>query len=182
MPQLPKILSREEVSDSLLFKIDRVELEFSNGEQRTYECLKAGDVAAVIIVAVTDDRQVALVEEFGIGLGRYELGLPKGRVDSGESHIEAANRELKEEAGYGARRLDCLKCMSQSPNYMQHKTQIVLARDLYQEKLTGDEPEDMRVQFFPLDDIATIANRDDVSESRTIAALYLARDWINAHD
>lgn len=181
MPQLPKILSRKQVSDSHLFKVDRVELEFSNGEQRTYEYLKAGEVAAVIIVAVTEDRQVILVEEYGIGVGRYELCLPKGKVDAGESHIEAANRELKEEAGFGARRLECLKCISQSPNYMQHQTQIVLARDLYREKLEGDEPEAMRVELVSLDDIAAIAARDEVTESRTIAALYLARDWIDAN-
>ncbi len=178
MPELPKILTRRAVDNSRLFKVDRVELEFSNGEQRTYEYLKAGEHAAVIIVPVTGDHRVIMVEEYGIGVGRYELGLPKGRVDPGETHIEAANRELKEEAGFGARKLDLLKCMTQSPNYMQHRTQIVLARDLYPEKLEGDEPEEMAVHRLPLADIAAIAALDNVTESRTIAALYLARDWI----
>jgi len=181
MPELPKILARREAEKSRLFKVDSVELEFSNGERRTYEYLKAGENAAVIIVPVTDDRQILMVEEYGIGVGRYELGLPKGRVDPGESHIEAANRELKEEAGFGARKLELLKCMTQSPNYMQHKTQIVLALDLYHEKLEGDEPEEMAVHRFPLSDIASIAAMENVTESRTIAALYLARDWLKDH-
>lgn len=178
MPQPPKILTRQEVDGSHLFKVDRVDLEFSNGEKRTYEYLKAGQTAAVIIVPMLDDKTVLLVEEFAIGLGRYELGLPKGRVDPGENHIEAADRELKEEAGYGAKQLDMLSCLSQSPNYMQHQTQIVLARDLYPEKLEGDEPEPMRVCPFPIDDIAAITELENVSEARTIAALYMARDWM----
>lgn len=182
MPEAPKILTRQQVDDSRLFKVDRVDLEFSNGERRTFEYLKAGELAAVIIVPVTDDNQVLLVEEYGIGLGRYELGLPKGKVDPGETFIDAANRELKEEVGVGARRLDLLKCISQSPNYMQHQTQIVLARDLYPEKLEGDEPEPMRVQSFSIEDIASIAALPNVTEARSIAALYLARDWLREHE
>jgi len=178
MPQLPKILTRREVEDSQLFRVDRAELEFSNGVKRTYEYLKSGATPAVIVVPMLDDKTVLLVEEYGVGVERYEFGLPKGRVDPGETHIDAANRELKEEAGYGARRLDLLKCLTQSPNYMQHKTQIVLARDLYEERLEGDEPEPMAVRAFPIDDIAAIAAEDVVTEARTIAALYLARDWM----
>lgn len=179
MPEAPKILTREEVSDSHLFKVDRVELQFSNGVQRSYEYLKAGEHAAVIIVPLLDDNTVILIEEYGAGVDRYELGLPKGRVDLGETYIEAADRELKEEAGYGARQLDFLKSMAQSPNYMQHQTQVILARDLYAEKLLGDEPEEMGVHLLPFDDLAAIVAREDVTEARTIAALYFAKDWIN---
>ncbi len=181
MPEQPKILTRREVDDSRLFKVDRVELEFSNGEVRTYEYLKAGELAAVIIVAITDNNEVLLVEEYGAGVERYELGLPKGKVDPGETHLEAANRELKEEAGFGARKLELLDCISQSPSYMQHQTQIVLARDLYVEKLEGDEPEAMGVQRFPIEDVAAIVALPSVTEARTIAALYMAREWLKAN-
>lgn len=178
MPELPKILTRREVAAGRLFKIEAAELRFSNGEEREYEYLRAGWSAAVIVVPMINDEEVLLVQEYGIGVEGYEWGLPKGRVDKGEAHLDAANRELKEEAGYGARKLDLLKCMTQSPGYMQHKTQIVLARDLYPETLEGDEPEPLGVKAFPLSDIAGIAAREDVTEARTIAALYLARDFI----
>ena len=181
MPEPPKILTRKTADGSHMFKVDRVELEFSNGVQRTYQCLRSGATAAVIIVPMLDDHTVLLVEEYAMGVERYELGLPKGRVDPGETHIEAADRELKEEAGYGARKLDLLKCMTQSPNYMQHKTQIVLAQDLYPEKLEGDEPEPLTVHPFPIDDIAAITEIEHMTEARTIAALYLARDWLRGN-
>ncbi len=179
MPDAPKILTRHEVSDSHLFKVDRVELEFSNGEQRTYEYLKAGEHAAVIIVPLLDDDTVVLIEEYGAGVERYELCLPKGKVDEGETYLEAANRELKEEAGYGATQLEWLKSMAQSPNYMQHQTQVVLARGLYAERLVGDEPEELGVHLMPFNDLASIVARDDVTEARTIAALFYAKEWIN---
>lgn len=179
MPELPQILTCEEIESSRLFRVEQAQLRFSNGEERTYEYLKAGEVAAVIIVPMLDDHTVLMVEEYGIGMRRYEFGLPKGKVDPGETLEEAANRELKEEAGYGAKRLTLLKCLSQSPNYMQHRTQIVLAQDLYPEKLEGDEPEPMAVKSYDIRDIASIAALDNVTEARSIAALYLARDWLN---
>ncbi|VUD67524.1 ADP compounds hydrolase NudE [Thalassocella blandensis] len=180
MPEPPEILMREALEKSRLFRVEQAKLRFSNGVERTYEYLTSGKLGAVIIVPMLDDDTVLLVEEFGIGLNRYEWGLPKGKVDEGETLTQAANRELKEEAGYGARDLILLKCLSQSPNYMQHRTQIVLARDLYPEKLEGDEPEPMSVKAMPINDIAAIAAMENVTEARTIAALYLARDWLNA--
>ena len=181
MPEKPKILTRRLAAASQLFKVEAADLEFSNGERRTYEYLAGAKGAAVIIVPLLDENTVLLIEEYGIGLERYELGLPKGKVDAGERHVEAANRELQEEVGYAARELTLIKRLSQSPSYMQHQTQIVIARDLYPAKLEGDEPEPLIVHECPFDDIDAIVERENVTEARTIAALYLAKKWVE-HD
>lgn len=178
MPELPKILTRRKICSSRLFHVEAVALRFSNGEEREYEYLSAESVAAVIIVPVTSTGEVLLIREYGIGVEDYEWALPKGRVDEGESYLEAANRELKEEVGYGAKRLHALKSVTQSPNYMQHRTQIVLARDLFPERLEGDEPETLEVKAFSLNDLHDLCARLDFSEARSIAALYLARDYL----
>lgn len=178
MPTLPKILKCQQVAKSLLFRVEQLELEFSNGVRRTYERLAGGKTAAVIIVPMLDDDTVLLIREYGVGAEAYELGLPKGKVDAGESHIEAANRELKEEVGYGAKHLELMKCLSQSPNYMQHKTQIVLAKELYEERLEGDEPEPLEVVPAKLSEIERWIAREDLTEARTIAALLLAKGYM----
>ena len=178
MPEKPKILTQRDKNDSKMFRSVEVDLEFSNGEKRTYEYLKSGPVAPVIVVPLLDEHTVLFVEEYAVGLDAYEWGLPKGRVDAGENHVEAADRELKEEAGYGAKRLDLLQCVTQSPNYMQHKTQIVLARDLYEARLEGDEPEPLRVIEMPFDRLDQIISHPKVSEARTIAALFLAKHYL----
>jgi len=119
-----------------------------------------------------------LIREYAAGFHRYETSLPKGRIDAGETPLEAANRELKEEAGFGSRDLRIINRLSMNPTYMAHETDIVLARDLYPERLQGDEPEPMETVTWPLSDIHELANRDDVTEGRTIAALYLAREYL----
>ena len=63
-------------------------------------------LALVAVVPMLDDDTVLLIREYAAGVHRYELGLVKGRIDAGETSLQAADRELKEEAGYGARSLD----------------------------------------------------------------------------
>jgi len=59
---------------------------------------------------------------------------------------------------------------------MTHATHVVLARDLYPSCLPGDEPEELEVVRWPMAELAELVQRDDCTEGRTIAALYIARD------
>ena len=185
MATLPKILARRKKDPAKLFKIEQLDLEFSNGETRTYERLCTHGLGAVIVVAMLDDDTVMLVSEYAAGLHHYELGLVKGRLEAGESILEGAERELKEEAGFGANKLVELTALSLAPGYMTHVTHVVLARDLYPEKLEGDEPEELEIVPWPIADLHTLVQRPDCTEGRSIAALYIARDYLqqeSTHD
>src|SRR5579859_7273979 len=105
MPKPPIIHATRDVHDSSFLRVVQLDLEFSNGERRTYERLKGSGLGAVIIVPLRDDDTVLLVREYGAGIDRYELGLPKGRLDRDETVAQGANRELKEEIGFGAREI-----------------------------------------------------------------------------
>lgn len=176
--KLPIVHDRRERAAGKMLRVEQVDLEFSNGERRTYHRMKPSGLGAVIIVPMLDDETVLLAREYAAGLHHYEIGLPKGRLEEGETILEAAQREMKEEIGYGARHLIELTRLSLAPGYMTHVTYIVLARDLYPEKLDGDEPEELEVVPWPLADLRTLTARDDCTEGRTIAALYIARDFL----
>jgi ADP-ribose diphosphatase len=178
MRKPPIIHSRRNAEGSLFLKVELLELEFSNGERRVYERLKSSGLGAVIIVPMRDDDTVLLVREYGAGIDRYELGLPKGRLDRDETVEQGANRELKEEVGYGARELHILGTLSLSPAYMTSMTHVVLARDLYPERLPGDEPEELEVVEWKLSRLHELIGRPDVSEGRSIAAMFIAREYL----
>lgn len=183
MPKEPeilssKILSAEEVANEV-FSIEEMHLQFTNGAERRFRRIKGHGRGAVLIVPMLDDNTVLLVREYSAGVHRYELQLPKGRVETGETLVEAANRELKEEIGKGARKLEHINSLTVLPGFMGHRTEIILARDLYDEKLVGDEPEELEVVPWRLDDLLNLANRDDCTEARSIAALYIVRDILN---
>ena len=97
---LPLILDRRLRDPSKRFEVEQLDLEFSNGERRTYERMKTSGLGAVIIVPMKDDKTVLLVKEYAAGLHHYEIGLPKGRLEPGESALEGAERELKEEINF----------------------------------------------------------------------------------
>ena len=178
MRNLPIIHARRDADSSRFLKIEQLDLEFSNGERRTYEKLKSSGLGAVIVVPMRDADTVLLVREYGAGIERYELGLTKGRLDRDETVEQGANRELKEEVGYGARDLHILGTLSLSPSYMSSMTHVVLARDLYPERLVGDEPEELEVVPWKLSELHTLLNHPEVSEGRSIAALFMAREFL----
>ncbi|CDZ94883.1 ADP compounds hydrolase NudE [Pseudomonas saudiphocaensis] len=180
MRQKPTVLAREIVATSRLFRVEELQLRFSNGVERTYERLvgKGTGYGAVMIVALDADGQALLIEEYCGGTDTYELSLPKGLIEPGENVLDAANRELKEEAGFGAHQLELLAELSLSPGYMSQKIQVVLARDLYPERLPGDEPEPMRVDRVDLRELSNLIQNPQFSEGRALAALYLVRDLL----
>lgn len=178
MSKLPTIHSRTEHHPGDSFKMEKLELEFSNGVQRTYERLKTRGLGAVVVVPMIDDETVLLISEYAAGLHHYELGLVTGRLEPGESVLEGAQREMKEEIGFGAHCLLEINQLSLVPAYMTHITHVVLARDLYPEKLEGDEPEPLEIVRWPMNDLHTLVQRPDCTEGRSIAALYIARDYL----
>ena len=180
MRQKPTVLAREIVASSRLFRVEELQLRFSNGVERTYERLvgKGSGYGAVMIVALADAENALLVEEYCGGTDSYELSLPKGLIEPGEDVLAAADRELKEEAGFGARQLEHLTELSLSPGYMSQKIQVVLATDLYEERLEGDEPEPMRLEQVSLHELSSLVQHPQFSEGRALAALYLARDLL----
>ncbi|MBS0591489.1 MAG: ADP compounds hydrolase NudE [Proteobacteria bacterium] len=178
MRTFPIIHARRDVDNSRFLKVEELDLEFSNGVRRTYEKLKSSGLGAVIVVPMRDADTVLLVREYGAGLERYELGLTKGRLDRDETVEQGANRELKEEIGYGAREMHLLGTLSLSPSYMSAMTHVVLARDLYPERLVGDEPEELDVVPWKLSELHLLLNHPEVSEGRSIAALFMAREYL----
>ncbi len=118
--QKPTILSVEAIARSRLFTVESVDLEFSNGVRRIYERMRSSGREAVMIVPIIDDHLI-LIQEYAVGLESYELGFPKGLIDPGETPFEAANRELKEEAGFGAHQLETLGKLTLAPSYFSSK-------------------------------------------------------------
>ena len=173
---LPIIHGRETSADDP--RRETIDLEFGNGERRRYSRVRSGGHGSVIIAALPDPETVLLIREYSAGVHRYELGLPKGRMDAGEDVLAAADRELKEECGFGARRLTWLRAITLAPGYMDHAIHLVMAEDLYPDRLPGDEPEELEVVPWKLSDLHALMLREDCSEGRSLAALFIVRELL----
>jgi len=160
-----------------IFRVEQVDLAFSNGNRRCFERI-VGGWGSVLVVPMPDARTLLLAREYAAGTDRYELGFPKGVVEPGEDPLEAAGREIREEIGFGARDLRSVHKVSLAPGYIQHETHLVLARDLYRERAQGDEPEPIEVLHWNLDELDALLERDDFTEARSIAALFLIERFL----
>ena len=178
MPKLPRIIDRRTAARTRLFHVEQLDLEFSNGNVEHYERLVGAEGGAVLVVPMLDDETVLLIREYAAGVHRYELGLPKGKVEGREPLLEAAHREIQEEVGYGARRLRHLTTLSVAPGYLAYSTHIVLAQELYPSRLEGDEPEEIEVVPWKLENLPELLGEEDFTEARSLAAPYLVRDTL----
>ena len=180
--KLPTIHQTRKVASSRLFKIEALDLEFSNGEKREYERLVSRGFGAVLIVPILreegEEDKVLLIREYAAGTERYELAFPKGKVEVGEEILDAANREIMEEVGYESAKLTVLKALSLAPGYLGHVTNIILAEDLSERREEGDEPEEIEVVPWKISEIDQLIERDDFAEGRSVAAVYLTKQFL----
>jgi ADP-ribose diphosphatase len=176
MHKKPILSNIKNIATTQFFNIQSMDVAFSNGEKRQYERLKSTGNGAVLVVPMLSDDTVLMIYEYSGGTDKYELALTKGKIDEGESPFEAANRELTEEIGYGANHLELIKVMSIAPGYQSSLTHIILATDLYQKRTQGDEPEPLRVVERQLSDLKNWVQDEDLTEARSIAALYMVKD------
>ena len=178
--KLPEIQARRTVAQSRFFKVEQVDLEFSNGVKREFERMAGSGRGAVMIIALTDDDHFLLIREYSAGTHSYQIGFPKGLIDPGENPKEAANRELQEEAGFKAENYTPLKQLAMAPTFFDAHMHLLIAEGLTESHLEGDEPEPLDVIKWPFDDIASLLARDDFCEARSVAALLLLQRWRNA--
>lgn len=173
MSKPPTILSVCPTENSRMFHVEKVHLRFGNGEERVFERFTNKNRQAVMILPVFNDDTILLIREYGVGLEEYHLSLPKGGIEPGESITESANRELKEEVGYGAHKFTPLVGMSSSPSYSRAVMEVLVAESLYPCVCVGDEPEPIEVVPWPLAKLDELLSRKDFHEARAIAALLL---------
>ena len=127
MSKLPEIKRCRKIARTRLFKVEELKLRFANGEERTYERLGhfGTEHRGVMIVPLVDDNHFMMIREYAVGTEDYQLTLPKGLAEPGETLTEGGNRELKEEIGYGARQWHDLIDFTLSPNYMTRQIHVL---------------------------------------------------------
>lgn len=175
---MPKRIKETIVHESTIFRVKDIDLLFENGKKMTYSIIERPDTA--LIVPLTENGDILFLKEYQAALDTVLLGLPKGGIETGDTALETANRELQEETGYRAGRLDALGIVSMSPGHLTQKTHIFLARDLMESRLTGDEEHPMEIVRHPFARIEELIESGELSEARMIAALYLARRFLQS--
>ncbi len=132
----------------------------------------------VLTVPLTESGDVLLIKEPSPAFGIPVLVLSGGESTPDESHAETAGRELREEIGLAARRLDYLGELRPYSKYLTVRSFIFLARNLTDGKLPGDEDYTVEVERFPLHQFEQLIADGYLQDARVIAALYMTRKFL----
>ncbi|MDE2025295.1 MAG: NUDIX domain-containing protein [Patescibacteria group bacterium] len=157
-----------------LFTVKDIDLQAPKGNV-TFQIVEKKDTALIVPIIGED---VILIKEYFAAIDAYSLSVPKGRVEEGNNPLDTANKELQEEIGYKAGRLEQLTTFTLSPGYLAQKTHVFLAEELTESKLEGDEIEEVEIVRYPFAKFEELIGKGDLSEARVIAALFLARNHV----
>jgi 8-oxo-dGTP pyrophosphatase MutT (NUDIX family) len=135
---------------------------------------------AAAIVALDRAGRVAMLSQWRHAIGGYLWEIPAGCRNPGESGRECAERELREEAGLTAERWEELGSIVTIPSFCDERIDLFLARELGEGAGTPDDDEVIRVHHVPFDETFAMIARGEIADAKTIAALYRARDLVEA--
>ncbi|MEE8518126.1 MAG: NUDIX hydrolase [Dehalococcoidia bacterium] len=155
-------------------RVDRVRL--SDGTESSREIIEHPN--AVVIVAVDDQRNVLFVRQYRKAPETELFELPAGVIDPGEDPPTAALRELREETGCSADRLEQIGYFYSAPGTMTEKLYAFLATGLKADPLPPDEDERIEVERVPLDRALEMARAGEINDAKSLASLLLAEPRI----
>ncbi|HEX7375129.1 MAG TPA: NUDIX hydrolase [Steroidobacteraceae bacterium] len=144
-----------------------------NGSRASLEIAHHPGGAA--IVALDADQRVCLLRQYRHAAGGWITELPAGKLDNREPPEECAVRELAEEAGVRAARLEKLGDFLSSPGILTEVIHIFLAQDLSRVESQPEEHEVIEVRWIPLAEAMEMAARGSIRDGKTLIGLFWAK-------
>ena len=167
----PKVISTEKVYKGRVLDLSLVKLR-DNDKEYTREIIS--HVGSAVIVPVFADKKVALVTQYRPAAGKYLIELPAGTVDKGETPKECAAREVKEEVGFRAEKLEKLAEFYVSPGLLAEKMHVFLASGLSPSKQNLDDDEILSVEKTTFKEAYDKIFSGEIEDAKTIIGLTLA--------
>jgi ADP-ribose pyrophosphatase len=169
-----KLISSKELIRTPIFYVTQDHALDPDGFEIKRAIVQHGGSA--VMMPIDEKRRVLLVRQYRLPARRFMWELPAGRIDEGETALQAAKRELVEEAGLRAKKWEKLAEFYPSPGFLAEKMTIYTARDLTQGKATPMEDERIEAKWYTAREIdAMIQSRKIIDAKTQIGFLYWQR-------
>ena len=168
-----RIVSDEVVHRGRICRVHKIALRMDTGEVVPRDLIEFGD--AVVVVPVLGDGSVVLIRNERFAVGEELLELPAGKLDGAEDPSAAAARELAEETGYSAGRLERLGGFYSCPGAIDEYLHVFLATDLAAGRQNLEAHERIRLEIVPPRRLTEMIVAGELHDAKSIAALSLWR-------
>ena len=165
-----KTLSSREVYRNPWIHVREDIAELPDGRTTLYGVVTSGE--AVGVLPFVDDDHVILIRQYRYVFGeadRWEI--PTGGIKPGEAQEEAAQRELQEEIGHSAARLQWISTFYSSKSVIHEIAHLYLGYGLRPAALPPDETEEIEQAVFPLAQAVEMVNRSEIRDAMTVIAI-----------
>lgn len=164
------ISSREILKNKLFTVCDEVAHDSSGFEIHRSIVRHPG---SAVMMAVDGQQRILLVKQFRLPAEKDLWELPAGRLDPGESPLEAARRELREETGYEAKTWTPLTSFWASPGYVDEKMNLFLAQDLTEGKAEPMGDERIEIAWFEAEKLRKMIVAGEIQDGKTMVGFLL---------
>ena len=167
-----KLIEKQVIYDGVKLRLELHHLEnIETGKRHKREVVV--HPGAVVILAIRQDGNVLLIRNRRYAVGQTLLELPAGTLEKNEDPMNCAGRELLEETGYLAGRLERLGFFYTSPGILSEKMYAFAAYDLQEQTAALEEGEEIELEPTPLDEAVAMASDGRIQDGKTIAALLM---------
>jgi ADP-ribose pyrophosphatase len=178
-----KRLKREVVYTVKIFDLIVDQVEYPSGNKGIREI--AHHPGGAVVVPLFDDGRVIMVRQLRYPFGKHILELPAGKLNKGEDPELAARRELEEETGWTAGKLEKLTSIYTTPGFCDEELHIFLGTGLKQSP-DGHRREEgefsMSIEILPLSGGLKLIVSGELKDSKTIIGLLLTERYLKGKE
>jgi len=171
-----KIIGRKTVYEGRAFSVEKVRAGLPDGHEREYDLVN--HAGSVTILPLDADGRIWFVRQYRLGAQDVLLELPAGVLDAEETPEEGAAREVREETGLAAGKLERLGGFYLAPGYSSEFMTVFLATELRSDPLSADADEFLQAEAIPVAEAFQLVKEGKIQDGKTLATLMLARDHL----
>lgn len=151
------------------FRVERVVQTTPDGAEHVREVVR--HPGAVVILPLLDDGRICFERNFRVAVGQTLIELPAGTLEPGEDPAETARRELAEETGYRAGRIEPLLTFCMSPGILDERMHLFLATQLQAGPTALEPGEDIQPLLCTWLEAMEMVRRGDIQDAKTLVGL-----------
>ena len=169
---IPQTRSTATVHQGRVFRLDTETVDLKPGITIDLDIIRHPGAAAML--PVTEDGNIRMLHQYRHAAGCRMWEIPAGTLEPGEKPESCAHRELREEIGYDAQRLDKLGELMPVPGYSDERLFVYLATGLVRSPLSPDADELLEVRDQPFEQVLSMIDSGEIFDAKTVYAVFLA--------
>ena len=174
-----KLLSHKIIYTGRVFNTIVDEIEYDSGNKSVREI--AQHPGGAVVLPLLDDNRIVFVYQHRYPIGEPLYELPAGKLEPDEPPEKCATRELEEETGYTADKIEKLTAIYTSPGFCNERLHIFLARGLHDGKQKLEEGElGLQLKYIPANEAFHMVSTNEIVDAKTIAGLFFLQSLLKA--